>query len=960
MAKHIVFQNSFLVSGIMCHKGCGATIRVSLDNTLDELKEQGFLPRDAQLVVDAEPQALGIHRLILLVESEDDKFDYIGINKKHLATRFHQDLDDFGYQVVQNDGQNDQGHSGKINWLNITVNLLALAAIITLSIVFPPSLPLTIGLTAIAFATTAFTARHYLINFFKNLRHKTIATMDTPITLGWALSLAHTLYHAIRMPMMTGFSMIFMSFAMPVTLITIVNVMDEIKRLVLSKSRTMYLQGVKSLFPQMAEKYHSYSLLYDVQVTLDGMMNREGGEEESVEAFERRVRELLDASLLETQGKNTIRKGMVLTVRRGECFPVDGIIIQGSTFVDASLLTGESNKRRQCRDAVPAGAINLGRDVTIYATADSYNSTVNKLLFRSNRAQEIAQKPKSHKTFVYLYSALIIAGIAASILIPLALGLFYPPLLLQNITGILFTVCPCTMAIAHQLPKLLSTHGRHQQGIVLRDDRLTEHFDAMHTIVFDKTGTLTTGESEVDSSEGISNALWRRIYLLEKHHGAEHPLAKAIIRHFEATGRGRSLIQDISEESFDSNNRGLSALVQGRRIHIGNAEFLQRCGVRMPSEWPLNVNRKLNQGCTPVFVAEDGVYQGVVLVRHEVRRDVMASLRRLKRQGKRLILLTGDGTLSARGFNRQNGNIFAHDDVHAEQTPENKEEFLKQLMSQEGIDPKGVWFVGDGLNDAPCARIVSDKGGISCSMTANDKSAFFTDLTLNGSLDYLFRHNSLNRFLRKDVLQNQWILAFGALAFLAFIITFSIVGVAVPPLIPMAIMSATTLFTLFNSYRVRLSVDCALDNNSSWFKRLLASDLSLGLLAGGGALLIGAVLTATVATGGLALPAIVFTAGAAAVASSVCYLAAAAMFGLFALLASAYLVHDKIIKRAVGEAVEHSSGNDVTVQPGPRVSVSEGSSGDYYSSPIFKPDSSKSQRPFDRQPETGEGMVFNG
>ena len=887
MIKKIVFQDSFLVSGIMCHQGCGATIQKSLIQ-LNEFKHQHLLPADAQLIVDAEPQALGIHRLFITIESEEQAFNQQGDSTHLLSAKLKERLNSIGFDLMESTASTEENKSTTLNWSNILINLMSILAIIILSVVFPPSLPLAIGLTALSFLTTAFTARSYLINFYHNLTNKNIANMETPVTVGWLLSLAHTLYHVITMPNAHSFSMTYMSFIMPIMLIAIINGMDEVKRLILNQSKKMHLKGMRVLFPHMSEEYSCYELLQEEQDYLSNMVITPLAGTASSQHYPLTEDMLPDDKIIKC-GKNTLKKGMVIKIKQGECFPVDGIIIKGSALIDASILTGEPQQTKKLGEFTPAGSINLGEDVIIYAIQDCYNSTVNKLLFRSNRAQNKAVASASNRKFVYFYTALILIGIIASIAMPFALNIFTLPLVLQNITGILFAICPCTIAIAHQLPKLLGIHRRNNKGILLRDENLTEQSQDVHTLVFDKTGTLTTGNSRVDSSEGISPSLWQRIYLLEKHQGGDHPIAQAINRYYEAKDTQASIIQDIKNPSRDSQHRGLSAFVQGRLLHIGNLDYLQHAKVALPKDFSHAIKNKLAQGYTPVYVAEDTIYQGVILIKHEIRPTILAELMRLKSEGKKLIMLTGDSRLSAIGFNQQNGAIFNPEDIHAEHTPQDKEQFLQSLMSAKETKPSGIWFVGDGLNDAPCARVVTEKGGASCSITGNDKAAFFTDMSLNGSLNYLFKHNELNQFLKKTITQNQWLLAYGAMAFLAFIISFSIVGIAVSPLIPMIIMVSTTLFTLFNSYRVQLSVDNALDNNVSWLSQWLASDLSIGLLVSASALLMIGVLISTAAAGGLILPVLAFTAGTAAAISSVCIVTAGATFAAFSLLGAAYL-----------------------------------------------------------------------
>ena len=876
MNKKILFRESFLIAGIMCHEGCGVAIQGSLRSCLQALKQQRIIPDSATLIMDAEPHALGIHRVSVLIECDEPVIHLPGESYAPIAAQIKDSLESIGFEVIDDLANVQPDKSNHVNRINILVNMIAMVGVIVLSAVFPPSVWLTTGLTALSFLTTAFTARHYLIQFYYSVRNKNIYNMSTTITLGWVLSLIHTLYHVITMPFMGGLSMIFMNFIMPVVLIMVINGMDEVKRLVLSASKKMQLNGMKALFPQMAAEYPCYSLSEAEQAKLSFMVKSQ-----------QLTDDLFDIPLA-MERKSALKKGMLIQVKRGECFPVDGMIIQGNTQVDASLLTGETKQGKWPLDFVPAGAVNLGSAVIVCATKDAYNSTVNQLLFVANRAREMRSAIPGY-TFIYVYSGLIGAGIVASVLAPVVFGTFTVSVLLQNVVGILFAVCPCTMAIAHELPLLLSIYQRSNKGILLRNETLAGASDDIHTIVFDKTGTLTTGNSEVDSCEGISSLLWQRIYLLEKNHGAEHPLAKAIEHYYEARATYPRMINDIHSVFVDPNHRGLSGMVQGQAIHIGNAAFLQQSGIALPNDWPQAIRNKLALGYSPVYVAEGHVYRGIILVKHEVNPDVIADLQRLKREGKHLIMLTGDSTLSANGFNQQNGSVFEPGDVHAEQTPQDKEAFLKGKMGARESNPKGVWFVGDGLNDAPCARMVSERGGVSCAMTSDDKAAFFTDISLNGSLNYLFQHQHINRFLESTVFQNQGLLLYGALASLMFIITLSMVGLAVSPLIPVMVMLSTTLFVLFNAYRVNWSIDIALDQNASWLKRCMAHDGSIGLLVGASALLMCGVLISTVAMGALCCPILVFTAGAAVACSSVCVFAASALLIGFAALGMAHL-----------------------------------------------------------------------
>ncbi len=874
--RQSIFQDSFLLAGIMCHTGCGAHIQQMLNKIMAH-KTEHHLPQDAELIIDSEPNTLGIHQLFVTIISDEHDTPFVKNHSEALSSEIRQLLESAGFEIIHNDTKPLTNRSSRRNWINILVNISSIIAITILSIVFPPSLFLTIGFTALSFLSTAFTARHYFFRFYQTIRAKQLADMATPITIGWILSLMHTLYHAISMPFAIGFSMIFMSFIMPVLLIAIVNVMDLLQAMILYQTKKMHVRGMNALFPTMSKDYACYALDQDNLTRLEQLIASSRDNEVSLSDA---IEGILSAETIIQCNKKSLQKGMVIRVKRGECFPVDGIILHGNTRVDASIVTGEPQQSKQLRSPVHAGSINLGQEVVLYATENSYNSTVNQLLFRANRAPKTRETSNPNRQFLYAYTALIVVGLIASLAIPFGLGLFTIPLLLQNLTGILFAICPCTFAIADQLPNLLSMYQRHQQGIFLRKQALMGSNEDMDTIIFDKTGTLTTGESQVESSQGITSALWQRICLLEKRYGAEHPIAKAIQRYGETECIPQSLFQDISDVSIDHAHRGLSAKVQGKQLHIGNSTYLQEAGIALPSEIASSIQKKIEKGYTAVYVSENFVYQGIIFIQHEARKNIQETLARLKNAGKRLIMLTGDTLASANGFNQQNGCFFDPEAIHANKNPHEKELFLATLMSAAGTKQKKIWFIGDGLNDAPCARLVTEKGGISAAITSHDKAAFFTDLSLNGSLDYLFVHLRLNQFLKKNLRENQALLVFGALAFLIFTIGFSIMGITLSPLIPVMLMVSTTLLILFNSYRVTLSVNNAFDKQPSFVTQWLASKASIGGLVLACILIMAGLFISAIATGGL-LPTILFTAGTAITISSFCILTSKAFFGQF-------------------------------------------------------------------------------
>ncbi len=926
----------------MCFDSCGNTIQNTINQYVASCIASGKLPADAKVIMDAEPVGLGIHSVFLVIKTTPNNPNPY-ISQEMLLFEIKGAIEQW-YEVLEKDSSEEKKQNNvinwinnAINWINIAINLIAMGLVIGFSLFFPPSLMSSIGLTAISFVSTAFTCRKYLFALLRNMRTLKLTSfvnMSTTVSLGWLSSMAHAIFHVIKMPMMDSFSMVFMNFMMPNLLITCINAMDELKRIIVEKSVRIQLNSLNALMPEMEEEYSCFALSAEEQnffsITEDSPSSNVVGksiEKVLTESNFDIIQKVVSSHALNNEKRKLLEAGMIIQVNKGKCFPVDGFLVEGSTVVDASIINGEPQRNKKRGQWVPAGAINLGEPVLIWAEKNPYNSQVNKLLFRSNRENQeittpnvttpLVTPPKPPRSlFVYFYSALIIIGLVAVIVTPLILGVISVQAILPPIIGILFSVCPCTFAIAYQLPELLSLHFRSSKGVHLRRKELLDtNSSSPHTIIFDKTGTLTTGNANVSSSDiSATDYLWERIYLIETAYGRGHPIARAILMHFDSAINLKSPFHDVIHVKhceIDPKNRGLSALVQENTIHIGNANYLEDNGIAVQS---LDES-KLEQGYSVVCVAEKGVHRGTIYIQHEIREGVVEALIQYKKEKKKIIMLTGDNELSAKGLNAQllakaqvkgldktitkdkaTGKertevitaIFEEDDIRAGKIPEDKEAFIKTIQTTVGVDPKGVWYIGDGLNDGPCCREVSEKGGLSFSVNANDKSAFFTDISLNGSFDYLDKHRLLNLFSQKMLLQNKGILTYSTVAFLAFTLSFLVVGVPLSPLIPMALMVSTTFYILFNSYRIQFSVDNAFEKKPAILSRLLSSDLSSGLLLVGATFLIVSIMTATIASGGLALPIVAFSTTLAAFCSG-CTLASISCFGIFTLVLGCHL-----------------------------------------------------------------------
>ncbi len=868
-----VYDDEFLISGIMCFEGCGKSVEQAIRNYLVTR-----FP-NAKIYISSGPvSSMHRYRVTIQSESKANELDLSNLTKdieeviKAKNKRF--DVKEDVSLVVPI----------RVNWVNIFINLVAIISIVVLSILFPPSLLLSIGLGLICFSATLFTAREYIFDFLASLSSKNFSSMSVTVSLGWLLAMTHAIYHMQFMPAITSFAMTFMNFIMPLILVTIVNVMDEIKRQIQKKAHKIFLNGIKSLFPKMQDNYFSSQLSEKDAETIRNKLQNKAKLSLDLQSY--KYAEL---------ARHTLCKDMLIKVNRGECFPVDGQIVFGNTYVDQSILDGEPAMAAESGMEVKSGCINLWRDVIILAKECEYYSTANRMLLKANTEDKLETDNKNYNLsnkFYYLYFGLFGAGLVISLVLSLALGTFSVGMMLQTMVGFLFAICPCTIGVAHYLPKLLKTYQLNTEGIIVSNENLQLNLDKFDVFVFDKTGTLTN-ESKVYAEDGITLDLWKKIYFIEKYFGRSHPIALALQRYFENKYNDSKNEYKLEMQEISAN--GICAKVDNEKIVIGDAGYLSKKGINLSHEEKTNY--------TVVYVAIDDKYVGKISIRHELREGMQVALEKLKNANKTLIMLTGDKCSSAEGLNEQYGNIFGESTsilpavkisedlkscIYAEHSPDQKATRLNDIATKVGAAK--ICFIGDGLNDALCSKKLRKLGGVSISISANDKAAFFTDISLNGSLDYLFQQSNIDKQEQRIIKQNRWILAYGAAIFLVFLVGFQSLGIGVSPLIPMSVMFSTTLFVLFNSYRTQITTSSILkQHDTSKVNGVMQSDLSIGLLVGGSFALVIAVLIASLSSLHLSLPLFVFGGGLANIISSSFLVAATVMLASFTVLVCCYM-----------------------------------------------------------------------
>ena len=388
-----------------------------------------------------------------------------------------------------------------------------------------------------------------------------------------------------------------------------------------------------------------------------------------------------------------VHVGDTLRVRPGEKVPVDGTVVEGSSAVDESMLTGE-----------PMPVTKRPGDPLIGATLN----TSGALVMRSEKVgaqtvlaqivQMVAQAQRSRAPMQRMADRVaggfVVAVVAIALLTLVAWGLWGPEPRwvygLANAVAVLIIACPCALGLATPMSIMVATGRAATRGILFRDAAAIENLRRVDTLVVDKTGTLTEGKPSFDraiAAEGFTEAEVLRL-AASLDQGSEHPLAEAIVR----AARERGVALD-TPETFDSRSGiGVSGRVAGHAVVLGNASMMADAGVSLGAVAE-GAERLRAQGASIVHVAVDGRIAGLLAVADPVKATTGEALDALRRSGVRVVMATGDGKTTAQAVAARLGI----DDVHGEVKPADKLALVARLQSEGRI----VAMAGDGINDAP-------------------------------------------------------------------------------------------------------------------------------------------------------------------------------------------------------------------------------------------------------------------
>ena len=396
-----------------------------------------------------------------------------------------------------------------------------------------------------------------------------------------------------------------------------------------------------------------------------------------------------------------IEVGDVVVVRPGERIPVDGKVIQGSSFVDQAAVTGESIPiRREAGDEVFAGTMNQNGSLEVEVDRPVSETMLSKIIISVEEAQA---RKTSYQRFsdafaVYYTPAMLVLGVLVATIPPLFFGQEWLPFVYRGL--VVFVVsCSCGLALSVPVAVVAAMANAARNGTVFKGGAYLEVVEKVRAIAFDKTGTLTIGRPDVTDVLPLNGA--SESALLDLVGGIEsrsnHPIAQAMVRHAKEAGAYSGL---QTEDFAETSGLGVTASVDGRRYAVGNARLQRSSGVSIgPAEE--TIVRLEDEGKTVVLVSAEGELIGLVAIADRVRPRAKETVRVLKAAGIRTVMLTGDNARSARAIAQAVGV----DEYFAELLPTDKVAVLKGLRAKHGV----VAMVGDGINDAP-AMAVSDVG----------------------------------------------------------------------------------------------------------------------------------------------------------------------------------------------------------------------------------------------------------
>ncbi|MBF9196845.1 heavy metal translocating P-type ATPase [Microvirga terrestris] len=487
--------------------------------------------------------------------------------------------------------------------------------------------------------------------------------------------------------------------------------------------------------------------------------------------------------------------GDVVQVRPGEKIPVDGEVVEGSSFVDESMITGEPVPVQKAQGAeVVGGTINKTGSFTFRATRIGADTVLAQIIRMVEQAQgsKLPIQAVVDRVTAWFVPA-VMAAAALTFLVWLILG--PEPALtfaLVNAVAVLIIACPCAMGLATPTSIMVGTGRAAELGVLFRQGEALQSLKEVGVVALDKTGTLTQGRPELTdfvTAPGVSELeVLRLVAAVEAR--SEHPIAQAIV----AAAEKRSLSLPATDSFEAVPGFGVSAMVEGRKVHVGADRFMTKLGLPI-AEFADTAARLGAEGKSPLYAAIDGRPAATIAVADPIKPSTPEAIEALHALGLKVAMITGDNRRTAEAIARRIGI----DEVVAEVLPEGKVEVVKRLRAAHGK----IAFVGDGINDAPA--LAEADIGIAIG-TGTDIAIESADVVLmSGDVRGVVNAIALSKATIRNIGQNLfWAFAYNVLLIpVAAGALYPVYGILLSPIFAAGAMALSSVFVLGNALRLR-------------------------------------------------------------------------------------------------------------------------------------------------------------
>ncbi|SDQ06121.1 heavy metal translocating P-type ATPase [Flagellimonas zhangzhouensis] len=492
-----------------------------------------------------------------------------------------------------------------------------------------------------------------------------------------------------------------------------------------------------------------------------------------------------------------IELGDVLRVKPGEKIPVDGVITEGETSVDESMITGEPIPvEKGVEDKVSSGTINGNQSFLMKAEkvgSDTLLSQIIKMVNDASRSRAPIQN-LADKVSAYFVPTVVIVSI-----LTFAVWAIWGPqptyvYALINAIAVLIIACPCALGLATPMSVMVGVGKGAQNGVLIKNAEALEKMADVDTLIIDKTGTITEGKPTFAKLEAFLDTYSEADllqYVVSVNANSEHPLAQATVKYGKENN-----IKILKTDSFNAvTGMGVEGKIKGAKIHFGNIKLMEKANVEISDAMKDQVKKAQEEGKTVSYLAIDGKCQAFVSIGDKIKATSAKAIKAIQDKGIAVIMLTGDNATTAKAV----ASELHMDDFKAETLPEDK---MKEVERLQGVG-KVVAMAGDGINDAP-ALAKSDLGiAMGTGTDVAIESAMIT--LVKGDLHGIVKARNLSEAVMKNIKQNLFFaLIYNTIGVpVAAGVLYPFLGILLSPMIAALAMSFSSVSVIANALRLR-------------------------------------------------------------------------------------------------------------------------------------------------------------